>query len=100
MLTLVNRSELGRRQWRRESGACHVRLVAVELLVDLLHGDGGRDVVGVDADAHLARDALPGRVRWLRDTSFGCKRLGRRLREVVLLLLLLLVRRRVLLSLL
>jgi hypothetical protein len=76
--TLVDGDELGGGQRCGHTRAGHVGFVAVQRLVDLLNSDGRRDVVGVDTNAHLAWDALSGRMRRLRDTRLGGERLGRR----------------------
>lgn len=90
-VALVDGDVVGRGERGRGPGARQVRLNAVQLLVGVLDRDGRGDVVRVDADALLGRDALPGRVGRLRDPTL---RLVLLVLLLELLLLLVVVRRR------
>lgn len=92
-LTLIDSNELGGSERCGHARAGHVGLIAVQLLVNLLHGDGGGDVVGVNANAHLARDALSSRVGRLRNAVLGLLVRGGRVLWLLLLLLHVLRRR-------
>lgn len=67
--TLVDGNKVGRSERCGIARAGEVRFDAVQMLVGLLNGNRARNVVGVDADALLRRDALTGRVRRLRDSG-------------------------------
>lgn len=73
LLTLVYADELGGGQGRGHPRASHVRLVTVQLLIHFLDRDRRRNMVRVDANAHLAWYALASRVWRLRNASFGLK---------------------------
>jgi hypothetical protein len=75
--TLIDSDVVRRSERCRRPRAGQVWLDLVKVLIRILNDNRRRNVIGVDADARLAGNALTGRVRRLRNTLGRVGRLGR-----------------------
>ena len=65
--TLIDSDEICSREWSSCSGTCEIRFCVVCLLILLLHGDGRRNMIGINLDTKSGRDPSALRVGWLLD---------------------------------
>lgn len=99
--TLIDSDEIGRCERSGRSGTGEVGFGVVGLLILLLHGDGGRNMIGINLDAHARGDPGALGMGWLLDGGLlrvllrlGVLRLlGGRLRVLLRLMMRFLVRR-------